>query len=111
MLIVQTLKGNGFVRSYLQNGNHNILAAPPYKFDIKDVSKYQFLYKRGGQVSISNKFNIHRNYGRMKSNFQDDYNYMSETFSYPEMKLEIEKNLKTTTKKRKFMASKTKNFF
>ena len=100
MLIVQTLKGNGFVRSYLQNGNHNMLAVPPYKFDIEDVNKYQFFYKRGGQVSISNKFNLHRNYDRMKSKFPGDYNYMSETFSYPEMKLEIEKKFKNYNQKK-----------
>jgi hypothetical protein len=91
MLIVQTLKGNGFVRSYLQNGNHNMLAVPPYKFNIENVNKYQFFYKRGGQVQISNKNNLHKNYDLMKKEFPDDYNYMSETYSYPEMKSTIKK--------------------
>ena len=89
MLIVQTLKGNGLVRSYLQNGNHNMLAVPPYKFNIENVNKYQFFYKRGGQVGISNKYNLHKNYDKMKLDFPKDYNYMCETYSYPEMKEEI----------------------
>ena len=91
MLIVQTLKGNGFVRSYLQNGNHNMLAVPPYKFNIENVNKYQFFYKRGGQVGISNKNNLHRYYDLMKKEFPDDYNYMAETYAYPEMKSTIKK--------------------
>ena len=86
MLIVQTLKGNGFVRSYLQNGNHNMLAVPPSKYDIENVNKYQFFYKRGSQVSISNKYNLHSNYNKMNYNFPEDYNYMCETYSYPEFK-------------------------
>ena len=94
MLIVQTLKGNGFVRSYLQNGNHNMLAVPPSKFDIENVNKYQFFYKRGGQVSISNKNNLHQNYNKMKENFPEDYNYMTETYLYPEMKSIIKKKFK-----------------
>ena len=91
MLIVQTLKGNGLVRSYLQNGNHNMLCVPPYKFDIELVHKYQYFYKRGGQVGISNKFNLHKNYDKMKSLFPKDYNYMTETYSYPEKKEIIDK--------------------
>ena len=86
MLIVQTLKGNGLVRSYLQNGNHNMLAVPPSKFDIENVNKYQFFYKKGGQVAISNKYNLHSNYYKMNHKFPQDYNYMCETYPYPEYK-------------------------
>ena len=93
-LIVDTLKGNGFVRSFLQNGNHNMLAVPPYKFNIEDVNKYQFFYKREGQVGISNKHNLHRNYDKMRKLFPEDYNYMSETYTYPEMKEIIIKKFK-----------------
>ena len=85
-LITQTLRQNGFVRSFLQNGNHNMLAVPPYKFDIEDVHKYQYFYKREGHVGISNKYNLHRNYEKMKESFPLVYNYMCETYSYPEMK-------------------------
>ena len=94
MLIVQTLRENGLIRSYLQNGNHNMLAVPPTKFDIENVNKYQFFYKRGGQVEISNKNNLHKNFEKMKNNFPEDYNYMCETYSYPSMKSVIDKKFK-----------------
>ena len=94
MLIVQTLKGNGLIRSYLQNGNHNMLAVPPTKFDIENVNKYQFFYKRGGQVAISNKYNLHKNYDKMNLLYPNDYNYMCETYSYPELKSDIIKKFK-----------------
>ena len=93
-LIVDTLKGNGFVRSFLQNGNHNMLAVPPYKFNIEDVNKYQFFYKREGQVGISNKHNLHRNYDKMRNRFPEVYNYMCETYTYPEMKEKINEKFK-----------------
>ena len=101
MLIVQTLKGNGLVRSYIQNGNHNMLAVPPSKFNIENRHKYQFFYKREGIIEITNKHNLHNNFNKMKKKYPKDYNYMCETYSYPQQKKKIIKKFSKYKRKKK----------
>jgi hypothetical protein len=83
---------NGLYRSYVQLGNHNLfIAAFPY-FILRErgknhrINKYQKIFNHIGCEFFSNKDLLHTIYKSQKELFPNDYNFMKETYLYPEDK-------------------------
>lgn len=58
------------------------------------VNKYQKINRFFDYEEYVSKSSIYRNYKKFKDRYQDDYNYMLETYAYPEQKYIIEKKFK-----------------
>ena len=84
------------VRSYNIYGDHNLFFSRRtikfiqngnFTFQVNKFKKYNFLF---GYEEFD-KDNLYMDYFKMKKEFNSDFNFMSETFIYPNDKLEIEK--------------------
>jgi hypothetical protein len=89
-------KINGLIRSYLHFGNHNLFidCLQEYlKADIKNfkISKYQKYSNYVGASIFSNKDSLYNIYKKQQKKFKIGYNYMQETYIYPEEKEIINK--------------------
>ena len=89
---------NGLYRSYVQLGNHNIFIASFPEYILKErgknnhrINKYQKVFNHIGNEVLSKKDILYTKYKEQKLIFSKDYNYMQETYLYPEDKLIINK--------------------
>ena len=90
--LLKLLYLNGLYRSYVQLGNHNLfIAAFPY-YILKErgknhrINKYQKVFNHIGCEFFSNKDLLYTIYKSQKELFPNDYNFMKETYLYPEDK-------------------------
>ena len=90
--LLKLLYLNGLYRSYVQLGNHNLfIASFPY-YILKErgknhrINKYQKVFNHIGCEFFSNKDLLYTIYKSQKELFPNDYNFMKETYLYPEDK-------------------------
>ena len=98
--LLKLLYLNGLYRSYVQLGNHNLfIAAFPY-YILRErgknhrINKYQKVFNHIGCEFFSNKDSLYTIYKSQKELFPNDYNFMKETYLYPEDKKIILKKFK-----------------
>jgi len=88
---------NGLIRSYnIYSDNNLIFCYRVIGYIIKNSSlfglnKYQKIYRLLGSYQIFSKKSIYINYNEMNKKFNDDYNYMPDTYYYPQDKEFIDK--------------------
>ena len=90
----KVLNYSGVIRSFSNFYSHNLLIKNPYRDDLEEMGMVPTLQKIFSYTNfkvISHKDLTYLNYFNMKKKFPNDYNYMPETFAYPEDKKEIEK--------------------
>ena len=86
----EVLNNNGLIRSIHEGYSHNLFinALTIRTFhhfkDIAIINKFQKKYSFLNTVEFYHKDILYKNYVAMKKIFKDDYNYMSETYCYPE---------------------------
>jgi len=90
--LLKLLYLNGLYRSYVQLGNHNLfIASFPY-YILRErgknhrINKYQKVFNHIACEFFSNKDLLYTIYKFQKERFPNDYNYMKETYLYPEDK-------------------------
>ena len=87
---------NGLIRSYnIYSDNNLILCARAIRFikensSLFSLTKYQKIYHLFSH-QIFTKSSIYINYNEMNKKFNDDYNYMPDTYYYPQDKEFIDK--------------------
>ena len=89
----QILVENGLIQSYYKYAKNNFFMCPmkrnyifQNKNNIYDLDIYQKVYKHLNSFYAFHKNTLHREYTKMKKIFFDDFNYMPETYIYPEEK-------------------------
>ena len=90
-------KFNGLIRSYLPLGNHNLIIdfLPEYLMKRKDtgyrINKYQKIFNFIGSNIYAEKNLLYTVYKEQQKLFRDEYNFMPESYLYPEDKDKIVK--------------------
>ena len=90
-------KINGLIRSYLHNGNHNLFLDSLTEVNLKEnrnnikINKFQKYFSYVGTNIFSNKDSLYNIYKNHKKIFTKEYNFMQETYIYPEEKEIIKK--------------------
>lgn len=90
------LKKHGLFRSQSNFGNHNFIIDDELYNNlnitdkINNINKYSKIYQYINGNYLFKKDILYKNYNSMKKNFDEDFNYMPETFYYPEDKKIIE---------------------
>ena len=85
-------KFNGLIRSYLDYGNHNLFIKSLDEEFLKEnknkfkLNKYQKFFNFVGSNIFSEKDLLYNIYKNQKKIFQNEYNYMKETYIYPQDK-------------------------
>ena len=85
-------KFNGLIRSYLDYGNHNLFIKSLDEEFLKEnknkfkLNKYQKFFNFVGSNIFSEKDLLYNIYKYQKKLFQNEYNYMKETYIYPQDK-------------------------
>ena len=85
-------KFNGLIRSYLEYGNHNLFIRTLDEEFLKEnknqfkLNKYQKFFNFVGSNIFSEKDLLYNIYKSQKKLFQNEYNYMKETYIYPQDK-------------------------
>ena len=90
----KVLNYSGIIRSFSNFFTHNLLIKNPYRYDLEEmgmIPTYQKIFSYTNFKEISNKYLTYLNYYEMQKKFPKDFDYMPETYSYPENKREIEK--------------------
>ena len=92
------LEKQGLIRSYYQFGKNNLIISPikenpsiMNKSNIYDLSKYQKVYRYLNAPYMFQKNTLYECYVQMKKLFFEDFDYMPETYIYPEQKKMIHK--------------------
>lgn len=86
------LKFNGLIRSYRYFGNQNLIIDNYPESILKDrgvnhkISKYQKIFNFIGNNVYTSKDLLYKNYIKQKHIFKNEYNFMPETYLYPEDK-------------------------
>ena len=90
--LLKLLYFNGLYRSYVQLGNHNLfIASFPY-YTLRErgknhrINKYQKVFNHIGCDFFSKKDLLYTIFKSQKELFPNDYNFMKETYLYPEDK-------------------------
>ena len=97
---IRILKNNGLIRSYVHLGNHNFiknsLSEQVYNERGGDfrINKYQKVCHLFSGYSLGNKGSMDINYKKMHDKFPKAYNFMPESYDYPEDKKIIKKKFK-----------------
>ena len=91
---------HGLIKTYQQYQKHNLFITPfTKKIYIRErkkmMGKYQKKYSFLTSKMFHNKDDLYMNYKYMKNLFNDDYNYMPETYIYPLDNLLIKNKFKT----------------
>ena len=93
--VTKVMNNSGVIRSYSNLNSHNLLLKQPFQlFIYKKVPRYQKIYSFINFSILSHKDLTYKYYLEMKSKFPDEYNYIAETYPYPEEKEKIENMLK-----------------
>ena len=91
---LKILKSNGLIRSYYHNNNHNLFLKSFYENDLNNknkINQYQKIFNFIGNKIFFHKDSLYSNYLYMKYYFPELYDYMPETFIYPNDKKAINK--------------------
>ena len=90
----KVLNYSGIIRSFSNFFTHNLLIKNPYRDDLEEmgmIPTFQKIFSYTNFKVISYKDLTYLNYYNMRKKFPKDFDYMPETYSYPENKKEIEK--------------------
>ena len=90
----KVLNYSGIIRSFAHFNTHNLLIKNPYKDDLQEmglIPTFQKIFSYTNFKEISNKDLSYSNYFAMKIKFPKDFDFMPETYSYPEEKKIIER--------------------
>ena len=85
----KVLNNSGIIRSFSHYNTHNLLIKNPYKDDLREmglIPTFQKFFSYTNFKIISHKDLSYLNYFSMRKNFPNDFDYMPETFRYPEDK-------------------------
>jgi len=90
---LKSLEKHGLIRSYYQFGKNNLIISPikenPLilnKSNIYALDKYQKVYRYLNAPLVFQKDSLYSSYDNIKNIFFEDFNYMPETYIYPEQK-------------------------
>ena len=93
--VMKVMNNSGVIRSYSNLNSHNLLLKQPFQvIDYKKTPRFQKIFSFINFSILSHKDLTYKYYLQMKNNFPDDYNYIADTYSYPEEKDKIEDLLK-----------------
>ena len=98
----KVLNYSGVIRSFSHFNTHNLLIKNPYKDDLQQMGMipiFQKIFSYTNFKIISHKDLTYKNYFKMRQKFQKDFDYMPETFAYPEEKKIIEEKFNNYTLK------------
>ena len=90
----KVLNYSGIIRSFSNFFTHNLLIKNPYRDDLEEmgmIPTYQKIFSYTNFKVLCYKDYTYFNYYNMRKKFPKDFDYMPETYSYPEDKKEIEK--------------------
>ena len=93
----KVLNHSGVIRSFSHFNTHNLLIKNPYQDDLEEMGMipiFQKIFSYTNFKIISHKDLTYKNYYKMRIKFPEDFDYMPETFGYPEEKRTIEKRFK-----------------
>jgi hypothetical protein len=93
----KVLNYSGVIRSFSHFNTHNLLIKNPYKDDLEEMGMipiFQKIFSYTNFKVISHKDLTYKNYYKMRQKFPKDFDYMPETFAYPEDKNIIENRFK-----------------
>ncbi len=88
---------NGLIRSYHRLGNHNLIldSLPEYilkqRGNNQKINKFQKIFNYVGSEIFEKKDSLYKIYKKQKQLFENEYNFMQETYLYPEDKNIINK--------------------
>ena len=98
--VIKLLERNGLIRSGYYYGKNNLFICPkiknPSTNNLKtdyDLDKYQKVFRYINIQNLFKKNKLYIFYSSMKNLFFEEYNYMPETYNYPEEKNIIEKKI------------------
>ena len=93
--VMKVMNNSGVIRSYSTLNSHNLLLKQPFQtITYKKTPKFQKIYSFINFSILSHKDLTYTYYLEMKKNFPEDYNYIPETYFYPEEKDKIHNLLK-----------------
>ena len=93
--VMKVMNNSGVIRSYSTLNSHNILLKQPFQhITYKKTPRFQKIYSFINFSILSHKDLTYKYYLEMKSKFPEEYNYIADTYYYPEEKDKIEKMLK-----------------
>ena len=93
--VMKVMNNSGVIRSYSTLNSHNLLLKQPFQsITYKKTPKFQKIYSFINFSILSHKDLTYTHYLEMKKNFPDEYNYIAETYFYPEEKDKIKDLLK-----------------
>ena len=93
--VMKVMNNSGVIRSYSTLNSHNLLLKQPFQsITYKKTPKFQKIYSFINFSILSHKDLTYTYYLEMKKNFPEEYNYIAETYFYPEEKDKIENLLK-----------------
>ena len=93
--VMKVMNNSGVIRSYSTLNSHNLLLKQPFQvINYKKIPLFQKIYSFINFSILSHKDLTYKYYLEMKSKFPNEYNYIAETYPYPEEKEKIEKMLK-----------------
>ena len=93
----KVLNYSGVIRSFSHFNTHNLLIKNPYKDDLREMGMipiFQKIFSYTNFKIISHKDLTYKNYFKMRKKFPQDFDYMPESFCFPEEKDIIEKRFK-----------------
>ena len=93
----KVLNHSGVIRSFSHFNTHNLLIKNPYKDDLEQMGMipiFQKIFSYTNFKIISHKDLTYKNYIKMRRKYPEDFDYMPESFGYPEEKGIIEKKFK-----------------
>ena len=92
--VSKVLNYSGVIRSFSYFNSHNLLIKNPFKDNLKEmgiIPLFQKFFSYTNFKVIAHKDLTYKNYLKMRKKFPEDFDYMPETFAYPEEKEIIQK--------------------
>ena len=93
--VMKVMNNSGVIRSYSNLNSHNLLLKQPFQtITYTKTPKFQKIFSFINFSILSHKDLTYTYYLEMKKKFPDEYNYIAETYFYPEEKDKIQLLLK-----------------
>ena len=87
---MKVMNYSGVIRSYSKYNSHNLLLKQPLQyFTYKKTPRFQKIFSFINFSILSHKDLTYKYYLQMQKDFPEEYNYIAETYSYPEEKKKI----------------------
>ena len=83
---------SGVIRSFSHLNSHNLLIRNPFTMELKKmgyIPNHLKIYSLINFSVISHKDNLFTNFKNMRNRFPNDFNYLPETYAYPEERKKI----------------------